>query len=136
MNRKYEWIGDLIVYLNILEQLNKLFDELMDSSEHDDIEEKFFYMSAELLRLIPFKEERDGSFRLCVDDGICLLSSSIEELISDMDSILLKHKDILSKIKRIRNKYEHEPHRISAGFTTGSASYKAIGFYYKDEFIP
>lgn len=39
------------------------------------------------------------------------------------------------KIKKIRNKYEHEPHNVNGAFSTGHSSFSAMGFYCRNELV-
>ena len=130
----YDWIKYVDTYLNINEIINEYFNKMRKSFNHDEIEEKSYYLSIELMRMIPFK----GDKQLIINDksGICLLKNNIDFLINDLDKILQENSDTLAKIKRIRNKYEHEPHNIKAAYSTSSGAYAGIGFYYKNELIP
>jgi len=136
MNNKYEWIGDIRVYLYIVESINKHFNKMKRTSIHDEIEEETFYLCIELLRIFPFKENKEkNDVELVLKDGICLLKNNIDFLIDDLNTILQKYADTFLKIKIIRNKYEHEPHNVNSAFSTGSGVYSGIGFYYKNDLI-
>lgn len=129
---EYKWIEDINVYLYIVESINEHFNLLKRTLIHEEIEKEFYYLCVELLRIFQFKKISDGVIK---EDGICLLSASIDFLIKDLNNILFQNKEVFFKIKRIRNKYEHEPHNISSAFSTGSGAYSGIGFYYKDDLI-
>ena len=131
---KYDWIKYVDTYLNINEMINENFNKIRKSFDHNEIEEKSYYLAIELMRMIPFKG--DKKIKISEKSGICLLKSKIDFLINDLDKILQENKETLAKIKRIRNKYEHEPHNIKAAYSTSSGAYAGIGFYYKDELIP
>ena len=96
----------------------------------------FFYLSTELLRLIPFTEnKKDNSIFLNLKDGICLLKEHINFIESDLKKILQENTKTLLKIKKIRNKYEHEPHNVNGAFSTGHSSFSAMGFYCRNELV-
>ena len=104
--------------------------------EYEEIEQHFFYLSTELLRLIPFTEnKKDNSIFLNLKDGICLLKDHISFLEDDLNKILKENSKTFIKIKKIRNKYEHEPHNVNGAFSTGHSSFSAMGFYCRNELV-
>lgn len=131
--QEYQWIKDVDTYFCIVEIINEHFNEMRRTSNHDEIEEETFYLCVELLRMIPFKGEE--TIHLIIDDGICLLRKNINFLLDDLNKILQKNEKILKNIRKIRNKYEHEPHNIKSAFSTGSGAYSGIGFYYKKDLV-
>lgn len=134
--KEFDWINNINIYFIILEKINKHFKLLVKSMEHDEIEENFFYFSTELLRLVPFTEDKKNHILfLNYKDGICLLKKYIPFLEIDLQKILEENMDSFIKIKQIRNKYEHEPHNINSVFSTGHSSYSAMGFYCRTELI-
>ena len=42
---------------------------------------------------------------------------------------------MFKKIKKIRNKYQHEHHNVKSAFSTGSGAYAGIGFYCKKDLV-
>ncbi len=100
--------------------------------EYEEIEQHFFYLSTELLRLIPFAE---NSIFLNFKDGICLLKDHISFLEGDLKKILQENSKTFIKIKKIRNKYEHEPHNVNGAFSTGHLSFSSMGFYCRNELV-
>ncbi len=132
----YKWIEDIDSYLYIVESINKHFNKMKRSTIHNEIEEETFYLCIELLRMFPFKENKENNnVKLILKDGICLLRSHIDFLINELNNILQQYSDIFLRIKQIRNKYEHEPHNVKSAFSTGSGAYSGIGFYCKDKLI-
>ena len=129
---EYKWIEDINVYLYIVESINEHFNLLKRTLIHEEIEKEFYYLCVELLRIFQFKNISEGVIK---DDGICLLSNDVDFLIKDLNTILFNNNEFFLKIKRIRNKYEHEPHNINSAFSTGSNAYSGIGFYYKNDLI-
>lgn len=133
---KYDWINNVHIYFVILERINKQFKKLLKTMEHDEIEENFFYLSVELLRFVPFEEnKKDSILSLLKNDGICLLRRNINFIMNDLDKILQENAETFRKVKHIRNKYEHEPHNVSGAFSTGHSSFSAMGFYCRDVLI-
>lgn len=130
---KYRWIQSINTYLYIVEIINEHFNRMKRTSEHDEIEEEAFYLCIEILRMIPFDGKEE--LQLIKKDGICLLKNDIDFLIEDLNKILQKNAEIFKKIKKIRNKYEHEPHNVNSAFSTGSGAYAGIGFYCKKDLI-
>ena len=130
---KYRWIQSINTYLYIVERINEHFNRMRRTSEHDEIEEEAFYLCIEILRMIPFDGKEE--LQLIKKDGICLLKNDIDFLIEDLNKILQKNAEIFKKIKKIRNKYEHEPHNVNSDFSTGSGAYAGIGFYCKKDLI-
>ncbi len=133
---KFDWINSIYKYFIILDRINKQFKFLIRTMEYEEIEEYFFYLSTELLRLIPFTEnKKDNSIFLNLKDGICLLKEHINFIESDLKKILQENTKTLLKIKKIRNKYEHEPHNVNGAFSTGHSSFSAMGFYCRNELV-
>ncbi len=133
---KFDWINSIYKYFIILDRINKQFKLLIKTTEYEEIEEHFFYLSTELLRLIPFTEnKKDNSIFLNLKDGIFLLKNYIDFLEVDFKKILEENANTFIKIKKIRNKYEHEPHNINGAFSTGHTSFSAMGFYCRNDLI-
>ena len=85
---KFDWINSIYKYFIILDRINKQFKFLIKTMEYEEIEEHFFYLSTELLRLIPFTEnKKDNSIFLNLKDVICLL----KEHINFIENITRKH---------------------------------------------
>ena len=130
---EFKWIENLNVYLFIVERINNHFNKMRRTSEHAEIEEEAFYLCIEILRMVPFDGKEE--LQLIKKDGICLLKNNIDFLIEDLNKILQKNAEIFKKIKKIRNKYEHEPHNVNSAFSTGSGAYAGIGFYCKKDLV-
>lgn len=130
---KFKRIENLNIYLFIVERINNHFNKMRRTSEHAEIEEEAFYLCIEILRMVPFDGKEE--LQLIKKDGICLLKNNIDFLIEDLNKILQKNAEIFKKIKKIRNKYEHEPHNVNSAFSTGSGAYAGIGFYCKKDLV-
>lgn len=129
----YKWIQSIDTYLYIVERINEHFNKMRKTYDHNEIEEETYYLCIEILRMIPF--DGKDELQLIKKDGICLLKNDIDFLIEDLNQILEKNSEIFKKIKKIRNKYEHEPHNVNSVFSTGSGAYSGIGFYCKKIYI-
>ena len=81
------------------------------------------------------ENKKDNSIFLNLKDGICLLKDYISFLEGDLKKILQENTKTLLKIKKIRNKYEHEPHNVNGAFSTGHSSFSAMGFYCRNELV-
>ena len=133
---KCDWINSIYKYFIILDRINKQFKFLIRTMKYEEIEEHFLNLSTELLRLIHFTEnKKDNSIFLNLKDGICLLKEHINFIESDLKKILQENTKTLLKIKKIRNKYEHEPHNVNGAFSTGHSSFSAMGFYCRNELV-
>ena len=133
---KFDWINSIYKYFLILDKINKQFKILIRTMEHEKIEEHFFYLSIELLRLIPFTEnKKDNTIFLNLKDGVLLLKDNISYLEDSLQKILQYNSKTFIKIKKIRNKYEHEPHNVNSAFSTGHSSFSAMGFYCRNQLV-
>lgn len=136
MNDKYDWINDIYIYYRILDKINKQFKILLKTTDHEEIEEQFFYLCVDLLRLVPFKQNKENEkLTLIESDGICLLRKNIDFIMKDLNKILQENTATFIKIRKIRNKYEHEPHNVNGAFSTGHSSFSAMGFYCKTDLV-
>lgn len=75
-------------------------------------------------RLVPYTfNKKKGSYEISQNDGLVKFSSDILFILADYNSILQKHKAFLEKIKKVRNKLEHEMHgvRIVASMSSNSS---------------
>lgn len=68
-----------------------------------------------------------------LDDGILLLKKYFVDIKQDYENIINKYSDILIKIRKIRNKFIHEPHNIKWAYTVGGKTSCSIGLYYKND---
>ena len=82
-------------------------------------------------RLVPYIFNRKAqTYEISKKDGLMRFSDDIPFLKEDYESILLKHLDCLEKVKKIRNKLEHEMHGAnivaSVSGSMFSVSYEVI----------
>lgn len=68
-------------------------------------------------------------------DGILQLKSKIKYIEEEYEKILSneKLKVAFIQILKVRNKFTHEPHNLSAGFSVGSNTSCHMGIYYKNK---
>lgn len=133
---KFDWINSVHIYFVILNRINKYLKCLIRTTEHEKIEKYFYYLAVELLRIVPFTEnKKDNSIFINLNDSILLLKNDINCLVEDLEKILKENSKTFINIKQIRNKYEHEPHNLNSAFSTGHSSYSAMGFYCRNKLI-
>ncbi len=65
-------------------------------------------------RLVPYVKDRTtGDLKLIERDGLLEFSNELPFMKTMYDSILSNHYEFLSKIKEIRNKFEHKMHAVT-----------------------
>lgn len=132
---EFDWINNIHTYFAILNEINVQFKILLKTTEYEVIEQKFYYLAVDLLRLVPICKDKEGNLILNKKDGICLLSPNIDFIFIDLEKIIEENSETFKKLKIIRNKYEHEPHNINGAFSTGHSSFSAMGFYYNTKLV-
>ena len=81
-------------------------------------------------RLVPYSfKKKTATYEIETADGLMKFSDDIPFLSVDYKSILQKHKDFLTKTKKVRNKLEHEMHgaRIVAS-SSGTTSMFSVTY--------
>ena len=105
-------IEALFRYFEALYNLNKNLLTLCGTNAYDHIEKQEDYIDKIVItipRLIPCQVMRDSDeIKLIAKDGLMRFSNDIPFLSLDYENLLQNHKDILAKVKKIRNKLEHE----------------------------
>ena len=134
------WLNGIYPYFRILKRINELL--IMLIKENYSIEQQedcFLELTSELLRILPFKLERDEKSKMITEiklldkSGILLLKKYFKDLKEDYTQIINNNFVSLVQIIKIRNKYIHEPHNIKCiCFVCGGNSARA-GFEYKNE---
>ena len=134
------WLNGIYPYFRILKRINELL--IMLIKENYSIEQQedcFLELTSELLRILPFKLERDEKSKMITEiklldkSGILLLKKYFKDLKEDYTQIINNNFVSLVQIIKIRNKYIHEPHNIKCiCFVCGGNSARA-GFKYKNE---
>lgn len=134
------WLNGIYPYFRILKRINELLIMLIkESYSIEQQEDCFLELTSELLRILPFKLERDEKSKVITEiklldkSGILLLKKYFKDLKEDYTQIINNNFVSLVQIIKIRNKYIHEPHNIKCiCFVCGGNSARA-GFEYKNE---
>lgn len=75
-------------------------------------------------RLVPYDyDKKNQIYKINQRDGLLEFLDQIPFLLDDYESILQRHGEFLSKVKNIRNKFEHKMHgaRLVAGGSVGGS---------------
>ena len=129
----------LYPYFRILNKINRNLTSLMrikSNNRQYDNQEKFYYITSELIRILPYKEI-DNKLVLDFRSGILMLWKNNKN-IENYYSLILNNEayyETLSNILTIRNKFIHEPHNVSCGFFQNTTSIYSIGVYYKTNLL-
>lgn len=69
------------------------------------------------------------------NDGILLLSNKLDYIEDEYNKLVLNEslKEPLINILKVRNKFTHEPHNLSFGFSIGGSTSCSMGIYYNNE---
>lgn len=132
-------VEGLYPYFRILNKINKNLTSLIkvrNNNRSYDNQEKFYYITSELTRLLPYKE-KDNMLVLDYKSGILLLWKSNKN-IENYYSLIINNESYnktLKNVLKIRNKFIHEPHNISCGFHQKTPSIYSIGVYYKTDLL-
>lgn len=96
-------------------------------------QKKIFSLSIDLLRLLPYKVDKNNEeIYLDINSGILLIKEEdISFLKDEYQDIINKNGNLLIQIIKIRNKYMHEPHNIKWSMTIGNDKDYNIWFKYK-----
>jgi len=130
-----DFAGNLSVYFEELYNTNKNLIELVGLDcidNYSKMESLFLSISNSLMRLFPCKIDRSSnSLQLQKNDGVLALKDNLCFLLNDYQTLLNKHNDLLNSIRKIRNKAEHTPHRLSVRSTdSGTHTHPRIRFAY------
>ncbi len=136
------FLNQLQPYFEMLDNINKDLTEIIRNNENNDPSKNeiiFYRITAELLRLLPYKyDERKDKIEIDDDSGILLLKDKrIDFIYEKYVKILSWHNfhDTLKDLHIIRNKYIHEPHNIAYVYSVGGKSICSMGLYYKKELL-
>lgn len=137
MNEKSSYPKSIYCYFKIVKKINIDFRKILKHDMNLEKKEELFYnISGELLRLFPFKVKYDKDRNFLYEfknDGIIQLENNLNNFNGKFTNILKKHYTTLYQTKKIRNKYEHEPHNINCVCFNNSNTYTEIIFKYKSE---
>ncbi len=132
---------DFYPYLRILDNINNYLTRLIENNENNtpyQNEELFYLITSELLRLIPYKRvKKDSKLVLDEESGVLLLKYKRDFIRESYGKIIQfePFQKTLNDILTIRNKYIHEPHNISYGYSVGRTSIISMGIYYKSSLL-
>jgi len=105
-------IDALFRYFETLYNLNQHLIVLCGTNSFDHMPEQECHIDEVIMnipRLIPYKFKKNSDkITLINSDGLMRFSSDIPTLTDDYESILKNHNSFLIKVKRVRNKLEHE----------------------------
>ena len=131
-------------YFKIMETINGNLLKLIQTNTNClpyENEELFYQIAADLVRILPYKIPWKNGMpdfeNAYIDDksGIVLLKSIIPFLYDEYQKIISNSKCLkaLHSIQIVRNKYVHEPHNISFGFSVGGKTSCSMGLLYKNK---
>lgn len=141
MEKEIRFLNNLYPYFKMLDNINNDLTELIKNNKDNDLyknEELFYKITSELLRILPYKyNKNDDKLKLDRNSGILLLNNKINYIEEKYTKILdfEYFYDVLKDIHIIRNKYIHEPHNISCAFSVGGTSICSMGLYYKTQLL-
>lgn len=136
------WFNGIYPYFKMLKKINELLILLIENNTNiEEQEDRFFDLTSELMRILPFKLERDKKTNIIVkielqeDAGILLLKKYFRDLEKDYKNIVDTNFVELVQIIKIRNKYIHEPHNIKCVCFACGQKNTIAGFKYKKEYL-
>lgn len=116
------------IYYGVLYDTNKMFIKLLGLStsvydKADKVEELFLKISQNICWLMPCRINRNKrDVELCEDDGILDFKNEIPYLLEDYSNIFNDSKDAIYTIKKLRNKVEHQIHKIDIPIIASSTN--------------
>lgn len=140
-NEEFNSWYNLYPYFKMMENINNNLTKLLKNNKYNDIyydEEIFYYITSDLLRLIPYKYIKENdTLKLDKKSGILLLVDCVDYIEKKYNKILCfnGYHDVLKDILKIRNKYIHEPHNITYAFSINSTSFYSMGLYYRTQLL-
>lgn len=133
-----EYLSNLFTYMEIMDSINKKLNKLIKNNIKNSPEKNmslFYDLVSEIMRIMPYSYNEKKDILHLKDDGILLLKNKLSYIEQDYKTILKKKslKKSLINIYNVRNKFTHEPHNLSFGFSVGGQTSYSIGIKYKDE---
>lgn len=83
-------------------------------------------------RLVPYKFRDADKIMLIQSDGLMNFASDIPFLDTDYKNVFQKHNDFLVKVKKIRNKLEHQVHNANIVGLGSNPSWFSVTYKVKD----
>lgn len=131
------WVKNIVIYFEMLNNINlKMFKLCSLNSWNDTTKMKKYYLdiSQELFQLLPCQLKLSSRKVIVVEnDGIFTIEEGVNELKEKIKNFIVLNNDILFIIKYIRNKAEHEPHKLNAQYFFSGNDGNKIIFSYEQE---
>lgn len=111
----FEFANSLSGYIETLYFINKNIIKLSgrDAFYYDNSEKLVLDIMQDIPRIIPYKYDKKSNKLILNDkDGLLEYQNELIFLKKEYDEILEMNYDIIDKIRKIRNKYEHKMHDI------------------------
>lgn len=133
-----EYLRNLFTYMSIMDHINKKLNRLIRNNIKNSPEKNmnlFYDLVSEIIRIMPYSYNGKKDVFYLKNDGILLLKNKLSYIEQDYKRILNKQslKESLINIYNVRNKFTHEPHNLSFGFSVGGKTSYSIGINYKDD---
>ena len=130
------YLDNLYVYLKIMNNINKVLKKIINTNwttAPDNTTELFYLLTSEILRIMPYKRE-ENKIILETQDGIFQLKGKLNYIEEEYNKLATDEKLTKSflDILTVRNKFTHEPHNLSFGFSVSGENSCSIGIYYKN----
>ena len=144
MNKSDFWINSIKVYFDILYKLNMQYIKLI-GTERIDFKNEFIYgeIVDSISKIIPIsanEEKKKVSIRKKNEhDGILdLLGNNYDFVKKSLDKIVDNNNQALYNLKMLRNRIEHNPHRLmgSSGISTNGVFDINFGYLSKNKEYP
>ncbi len=124
-------------YIEVLYSSNRRLIKLCGSDAIDTFNVgciEILDLLQDIPRLIPYGVERGVKVKLNNQDGLLEFDDNLRYLKDNYESIIQENKELLIKIKKIRNKYEHKIHdaKIMSHYS-GNDSWFRFGFKVNDK---
>ncbi len=100
-------------YIDVLYTSNKRLIKLCGSDAIDDFNvgsKVILDLIQDIPRIIPYCSVNEKKVKLIKKDGLLEFDESLPYLKQKYEQIIINNKEVLIKIKKIRNKYEHKLH--------------------------
>ena len=133
-----EIASSLSGYIETLYNLNQKLIKLCGTNvslKYEFSHKEILDIIQDIPRLVPYSNN-DGILECSNSDGLLEYRKEIPYIIGDYNEILKNNYNILNKIRKIRNKYEHKMHEIKRRSSiSGKYSYFEFVFKVKNEII-
>ena len=127
-------------FYSMIKMNNKLIELLFFKVYYNFQKADLFLEVCDLIfKIIPTKLYNDNNIKIDEKAGILLIQDLKQIILPHFEKLKYENSDILTKMKKLRNKFEHEPHNIDSNFIlSGNNSYRGFSLFnyiYKDEEI-